>query len=113
MPWEWIGYAAGVMTIAIYIPQARQVFKHRHDEHALRGMSVLAVGASVVEFALWIAWGVGRGVPEGAIPYAVLLPFVLTTFVVVLRAHVRRRRERRADAILPDPEPAAELATTD
>jgi len=89
--YDLVGILAGVMTIAIYIPQAWRVFRHRHDSHALRGTSMLGVGASVVEFMLWIVWGFGRGVPIGAVPYAVLLPFVVTTFVLVARAHARER----------------------
>ncbi len=89
--WDFVGYAAGAMTIAIYVPQALGVYRHRHDAHALRGMSMPGVGASVVEFVLWIVWGFGRGVPAGAIPYVILLPFVVATFVILARAHWRER----------------------
>lgn len=87
-----IGILAGVMTVAIYLPQAARTFRLRKDAHALRGISIVAVGASLVEFALWIVWGFGKEVPAGAIPYVILLPIVAVTFFLVVRA---RRVERR------------------
>ncbi|MBO9578135.1 MAG: hypothetical protein J7480_05120 [Microbacteriaceae bacterium] len=89
--YDLIGIAAGVMTVAIYLPQAVRTFRFRRDAHALRGLSIVAIGASLVEFVLWIVWGFGKEVPAGAIPYLVLLPIVATTFFLVLRAHLRER----------------------
>ena len=88
-----IGILAGVMTVAIYLPQAWRTFQLRKDPHALQGLSIVAIGASLVEFVLWIIWGFGKEVPAGAIPYAVLLPIVTVTFFLVIRA---RRVERRS-----------------
>lgn len=92
-----IGILAGVTTVAIYLPQAWRTFRYRKDTHALRGLSIVAIGASLVEFVLWIIWGFGKEVPAGAIPYVVLLPIVAVTFFLVVRAHRVERRRRATD----------------
>jgi uncharacterized protein with PQ loop repeat len=92
-----IGILAGVMTVAIYLPQALRTFRLRKDPHALQGLSIVAIGASLIEFVLWIVWGFGKEVPAGAIPYVVLLPIVTVTFFLVIRARRIERRSANAD----------------
>lgn len=90
MTWvEMVGIAAAIMTVGIYLPQMVRAWRLRDDVRALAGLSLYSIGASIIEFALWIVYCLAEDAPWGAYPYFFVLPMALVTLFLVFRARLK------------------------
>jgi uncharacterized protein with PQ loop repeat len=88
-PIDLAGYAASLLAMSMWVPQAVNVVRRRHDLAALAGISLPAYATGVVFNALLAVYGVGtHGVP---VVLAGAVNFVLNLAIVTVVAQARVR----------------------
>lgn len=86
-----MGVIASASSIVLWIPQAKSVWKNRHDHHY---MSLLSTGTQwllVTGSSAWGAYAFGMQAFWSGLPTAINLPLSLFTLTVIYKA---RREER-------------------
>lgn len=105
------GFLASVVAFAVWLPQARTVWRSRHDPHALAGVSV---GTQILVLSNAVLWGVYATQESAfwvAAPGVINAPLALLCISLIVRArrpqaqvpshiepvcqHCREKREHR------------------
>ena len=79
MNFEWIGYAAAVLTSASFIPQAVMTIRSRDTHSISRGMYIIFT----VGVALWLAYGIALG--SWPMIFANVVTLILASTILALK----------------------------
>lgn len=88
---EGIGFLASAVSLVLWWPQAARVWRHRHDDGRLGGVSITSQVLLVVNAALWGGYAVVTGSFWVGAPGLVNAPLAVATIVLL-------RRSRRVSA---------------
>lgn len=78
---EWIGYLAGILTTACYVPQALHVIVSRRTE----GISLLAYSLLFTGILLWLVYGILISSWPIILANGITLPLLATILVMKLK----------------------------
>jgi MtN3 and saliva related transmembrane protein len=90
-----VGYAAAVMSVSAFVPQAWRIVKTRDTTSLSTPMWILQVCA----FATWTAFGVLLGEWPIVVPNAICC--VLSAFILIMKVAPRPVREHIAEVLDP------------
>ncbi len=76
---EWVGMAAGVLTMLAYIPQVLKVYKEKHTKSISMGMYILISGG----IFLWFIYGLMLESPSLIIANGVT--FVMSLYILFMK----------------------------
>ena len=79
MNFEWLGYAAAVLTSASFIPQAVMTIRSRDTRSISRGMYIIFT----VGVALWLAYGIALN--SWPMIFANIATLILAATILVLK----------------------------
>jgi MtN3 and saliva related transmembrane protein len=79
MNFEWLGYAAAVLTTASFIPQAVMTIRSRNTRGISRGMYIIFT----VGVALWLAYGIA--IVSWPMILANVVTFMLAATILILK----------------------------
>ena len=79
MNFEWIGYAAAVLTSASFIPQAVMTIRSRDTHSISRGMYIIFT----IGVALWLVYGIALG--SWPMIFANVVTLILASTILALK----------------------------
>ena len=84
---EAIGYIGSAGAATMWIPQAVRAWRHRHDPHALQGISGSAYAVALVFNVLLLTYGITTDAPPVVVAAAVNLvcAFAIVSIVRMAR----------------------------
>lgn len=88
-----IGILAAAASTVSFLPQAWKIISSRDVE----GLSLRMYALTVIGFALWMTYGVGKSDWALIVPNAICL--ALTLFILAMIMLPKRQREAVADAV--------------
>lgn len=91
-----IGILAAIASTVSFLPQAWKIISTRDVE----GLSLRMYALTVVGFALWMTYGVGKGDWALIVPNAICL--ALTFFILAMIVLPKPQREAVAKAVQPE-----------
>ncbi len=86
--WDWVGYAAALLTTVAFVPQAWQAW-HSRD---LAGVSLPMYAVFTVGIALWLVYGLALG--SWPMVLANVVTLALALLILGLKLQARRRGRR-------------------
>ena len=95
-----LGFVGSFISFILFIPQARTVWRQRHDPHALRGASLGTQFIVIANALVWFAYAYVLGEFWVGAAGFVNLPLALFTIALILRARRREERERVEPCVL-------------
>lgn len=101
------GLLASLSGFLLWLPQARRVWRDRHDRERLAGVSLQTQVLALVGNTLWGVYAIGIGSFWLGAPSAVNIPVTIMTITIVLRA------QRTPDAATAEPAPPLALPVDD
>ena len=79
--WEWVGYAAALLTTAAFVPQAWLAWRTRD----LAGVSLAMYASFTAGIALWLLYGLALGSWPMVLANGITLGLALLILVLKLR----------------------------
>lgn len=81
-----LGGSAALIATLMWLPQARQTWRSRHDSSYLRGVSVGTLLLALLNAVLWAVYAFVAGAVWAGVPSYINMPVIAWTLYLVYRA---------------------------
>lgn len=107
---EVAGFLASITGFLVWVPQARRVWRDRHDPVKLSGVAVQTQALSLAGNVLWGIYAIGIGSFWLGAPSVVNIPIAVMTILVVRRSQKAPDDASTLAALRPVEEPLHAVA---
>lgn len=104
-----LGAAGSLVSVVLWVPQARRTFAQRHDRDALAGLSLGTLALVMLNATLWLLYSATVGSYWPGLPGLVTFPLSMMMFWLAWRS---RRFGRRASCGHGVPHPHRVVVTS-
>jgi uncharacterized protein with PQ loop repeat len=92
-----IGYVAAVIDVGQFAPQLWRVIRHRNDDRAMTGISVIAYVIATSQAILWTIYGFATGRLPIGLPNVLIAPACAYILILAVRSRYRRAPQSTYD----------------
>ena len=96
---QFVGIMAAIASTVSFLPQAWKIISTRD----VKGLSRRMYSLTVIGFALWLTYGIGKGDWALIVPNAICL--TLTLFILAMISLPRAKRDALASSVAPSTGP--------
>lgn len=87
-----IGYLAAIVDVSQFTPQLWRAVRHRSDDVAMGGLSIVAYSIATAQAILWVIYGFATDRLPIGLPNLFIAPACGYILVLALRSRIRTSR---------------------